>query len=191
MTVLKKNNLFDKRLRYFVLFLQNLKLKKNKNLFNRNFITNYYYYNYFLKNLKNNKKLFLYRSLFLLNNTKSVINPIFFFKKQIFNLNTQYINFLFNNSLENLVLNKKYLNNFYKTPFIFCSFGTSSLIISKKELKIDLNIEENKNIFNLKNFENNFDRNNFDFFLNNLIFFTNLIELYKVIILINLFKLNN
>jgi hypothetical protein len=186
--MIKKRNLFDNYNRYFFLFLRNLKLKKNKNLFNRNLIKNYYFYNFLLKSLKKKKFIFLIRSLFYLNNTKFLINPIFNFKKQLFNLNLTYNNML--NTLE--------LKSFFFSKKKFSSkiniFGLNYYLINNKINKNTFNMlndEQYKDILKLKFLNINNSENSVNYYVNYNILIFNLLEIYKILILINFLQNSN
>lgn len=189
MTVIKKNNLFDRRSRYFYLFLQNLKLKKNKNLFNRNLVKNYYFYNFFIKSLKKNKINFLLRSLFLLKNNKILINPLFLFKRKVFNIEYQYNDFLKKNELKSLFFSKKFKNNFnsnlYKNNFGLNYFLIQNKNISNKFIDF-LNSDECKDLIKLKFYKN--DVISYYNIYNYNVFIFNLLEIYKFLILLNFLK---
>ena len=133
--------------------LQNLKIKKNKNLFNRNLIKNYFIYNFFIKSLKKNKINFLLRSFYLLNNNKILINPIFLLKKKLFNTQHQYNEFLNKNNLKSLFFIKRFLFknncNLFKD-----SFGLNYFLIQNNKVTDtflnSLNSEECKDIIKIK-----------------------------------------
>jgi len=191
MIVIKKNNLFGRRSRYFYLFLQNLKLKKNKNLFNRNLIKNYYIYNFFVKSLKKNKTNFLLRSLFLLNNNKILINPLFLFKKKLFNTQKQYNEFLNKNELKSLFFSKKF-NNVLHSNFFKNNFGLNHFLIQNKNITNNfiesLNSDECKDIIKLKFYRTDmivcYNLYNYNLFI------FNLLEIYKVLTILNYIKSN-
>jgi hypothetical protein len=192
MTVIKKNNLFGRRNRYFHLFLQNLKLKKNKNLFNRNLIRNYFYYNFFIKSLKKNKTNFLLRSLFFVNNNKILINPLFLFKKKLFNTEHQYNEFLKKNELRGLFFSKKF-NNTLLNNYNRDNFGLNYFLIQNKDITNkfieSLNSDECKDIIKLKFYKN--DIISYYNLYNYNIFMFNLLEIYNFIIILNLLKTIN
>lgn len=191
MIVIKKNNLFGRRNRYFYLFLQNLKLKKNKNLFNRNLIKNYYIYNFFIKSLKKNKINFLLRSLFLLNNNKILINPLFLFKRKLFNTENYYNEFLKKNELKSLFFGKKF-NSDQHLNFFKNNFGLNHFLIQNKNITNNfiesLNSDECKDIVKLKFYKT--DIITFYNLYNYNIFIFNLLEIYKVVTILNILKFN-
>lgn len=190
MTIIKKNNLFDRRSRYFYLFLQNLKLKKNKNLFNRNLIKNYYFYNFFIKSLKKNKINFLSRSLFSLKNNKFLINPLFLFKKKVFNTEYLYNEFLKKNELKNLFFSNKYKKNFRSDKYKN-NFGLNYFLILNKNISnkfIDsLNSDDCKDLVKLKFHEDNNIMVYYNIYNYNIYIF-NLLEIYNFLILLNFLK---
>jgi hypothetical protein len=191
MTTIKKNSLFGRRSRYFHLFLQNLKLKKNKNLFNRNLIKNYYIYNFFIKSLKKNKINFLLRSLFLLNSNKILINPLFLFKRKLFNTQHQYNEFLIKNNLKSIFFKKKVDGGLY-SKFFKNNFGLNHFLIQNKNITDDfinsLNSDDCKDILKLKFYKN--DMVEYYNLYNYNIFVFNILEMYKIIILLNALKIN-
>src|SRR5688572_12595857 len=110
MITIKKNILYDRRLRYIYLFLQNLKLKKNKFLFNRNLIKNYNFYNCFLNIFKNKKFFFLLSSYFFIKLNKFIVNPFCILKKKLFNFEFNFNDLLFKQNLIFFFLKNKYKN---------------------------------------------------------------------------------
>jgi len=180
----KINNLtFKKRF-----FQESSKLMKYKRFYNLNLINNHNFYNnfyFFLKNLEKNLIIF-----YLLKNNviKNNIVPSFLFNKQIFFDFNNFIKFSKKNKLKFLYLNNKdfkYLSNFnlYGNNFLLVSnnFNSKEIINLKNEYNIDI---FNKNNFNLKN-----DFFIISYFLNFNLFINNIVEFYKIIILLNLIKI--
>jgi hypothetical protein len=179
----KVNNLtFKKRF-----FQESSKLMKYKRFYNLNLISNHNFYNnfyFFLKNLEKNLIMF-----YLLKNNVSKHNivPNFLFNKQIFFDFKNFIKFSRKNKIKFLYVNNTNLKN-------FDLYGNNFLLISNN---IDLKeINNLKNEFNIDIFyKNNFNfflKNDFfiiSYFLNFNLFINNVIEFYKIIILLNLIKL--
>jgi hypothetical protein len=132
------------------------------------------------------------RSLFFLNNNKILINPQFLFKKKVFNIEYRYNEFLKKNELKNLLFSKKFKNNFFLGNYKN-NFGLNYFIIHNKNISnnfIDLlNSDECKDLIKLKFYNNDimlyygiYDYN---------IFMFNLLEIYKMMVLLNFLKLVN
>lgn len=189
------NNLFDKQNNLTFkkrFFSESSKLMKYKRFYNLNLISNHNFYNnfyFFLKNLEKNLIIFL-----LLKNSfvKSNIIPNFLFKKQIFFDFKNFIKFSKKNKIKFLYINNNSLKNFN-----YDLYGNNFLLISKNNI-------DNKEINNLKNDFNIdiFYKNNFNFsltndysiisyFLNFNLFMSNILEFYKILILLNLNNINN
>ena len=179
----KINNLsFKKRF-----FLENSKLMVYRRFYNLNLISNHNFFNnfyFFLKCLEKNLIIFN----FLKNNfNKLNIIPNFLFKKQIFFDFKNFVKFSKKNNLKFLYINNENLKN-----FSYNFYGNNFMLISKNSI-------ENKDITNLKNdfnielfFKNNYNLNYLnDFFLisyffNFNLFLFNVVEFYKILILLNL-----
>jgi len=168
-------------------FLESSKLIRYKRFYNLNLISNHNFYNnfyFFLKNLEKNLVIF-----FLLKNSfnKTNIIPNFLFTKQIFFDYKNFFKFSKKNKIKFLYVNNKNLKN-YNYEF----YGTNFLLISKNNI-------DNKEFINFKN-EHNIDvfyKNNYNFlikddyfiisyFLNFNLFVLNILEFYKILILLNL-----
>lgn len=184
----KQNNLiFKKRF-----FSESSKLMKYKRFYNLNLISNHNFYNnfyFFLKNLEKNLIIFY----FLKNNfVKSNIIPNFLFKKQIFFDFKNFVKFSKKNKIKSLYINNNFLKNFN-----YNLYGNNFLlilndVIDNKEinnLKNDFNIDIfYKNNFN---FSSNNDYSVISYFLNFNLFMSNILELYKILILLNLNNITN
>jgi len=156
-----------------------------KRFYNINFFNNYTFFNnffYFLKNLEKNLLIFY----FLKNNfIKYNITPNFMFNKKIFYDYFNFIKFTKKNNLKFLNIKN---SNFYNLNYNF--YGNNLLLFSNKNIE-DKDLILIKNDYNLDLFfKNNFDflENKFDitYFLNFNLFFLNIIEIYKILILLNL-----
>ena len=179
----KVNNLtFKKRF-----FQESSKLMKYKRFYNLNLISNHNFYNnfyFFLKNLEKNLIIFY----FLKNNiNKFNIVPNFLFNKQIFFDYKNFNKFLKKNKIKFLYLNNKNLSNFdlYGNNFLLVSNNLDMKEINN--LKNEFNIE----IFNKNNY-NFYKKNDFltiSYFLNFNLFLSNVVEFYKIIILLNLINI--
>jgi hypothetical protein len=190
--------LFDRRHRYFILFLQNLKLKKSKNLFNRNLIKNYFFLKFLLNFFKKRKSSFLLKSFFFINRKSLYVNPVFTLNKQLFNFKSEYNDFIIKSECESFFLNKKYLSKF-KNPTQYYNFtklwGLNYFIIPEKNhfFLLDEFFKNNDNkILNKKFFKFfNYSSVDFNYFINYNIFFINLLEFYKILILLTFVKIIN
>jgi len=193
MKTVKKNNLFGKRTRYFQLFLHNLRLRKDKNLLNRNFIKNYFFYKFFLKTFKKNKNIFLSRSLFLMNNNKVLINPVFSFKKKLFNSNSKYNDFLVKSKYESLFLTKYLLKKLNLKSYFGLNYYLTSNDIFNNSLINITNNDEYKDIVKLKFIFNNLtvykSPDYINIFFNYNLYTVNLVEIYKILIILNILKI--
>jgi len=175
----KVNNLtFKKRF-----FQESSKLMKYKRFYNLNLISNHNFYNnfyFFLKNLEKNLIIF-----YLLRNNLNKFNivPNFLFNKQIFFDYKNFTKFSKKNKINFLYLNNKSLKNLnlYGNNFLLISNNLDLKEVNN--LKNDFNIE----IFNKNNY-NFIKKNDFlviSYFLNFNLFLSNIVELYKIIILLN------
>jgi hypothetical protein len=191
--IIKKSNLFDRRRRYTQFFLNNLKLRRDRNLLSRNFIKNYFFYKFFLKTFKKNKTTFLIRSLFLIKNKKFLISPDFSFKKNFFNTSSTYNDFLKKANFNSLFLTKNYSSNLDSNQ----NFGLNYYLIENKSVNnTNLNIfnnDEFKDVikikFALQNSMNFVSNDYLNIFFNYNLHTVNIIELYKIIILLNFYNL--
>jgi len=175
----KVNNLtFKKRF-----FQESSKLMKYKRFYNLNLISNHNFYNnfyFFLKNLEKNLIIF-----YLLRNNLNKFNivPNFLFNKQIFFDYKNFTKFSKKNKINFLYLNNKSLKNLnlYGNNFLLISNNLDLKEVNN--LKNDFNIE----IFNKNNY-NFIKKNDFlviSYFLNFNLFLSNIVELYKIITLLN------
>lgn len=179
----KFNNLsFKKR------FLQeSLKLMKYKRFYNLNLISNHNFYNnfyFFLKSLEKNLIIFYF---FKNNVCKHNIVPNFLFNKQIFSDFKNFNKFSKKNKIKFLYLNNKNLKNFklYGNNFFLLSNNIDSKEINnlKNEFNIDLFYKNNFNFYN------KYDFFIISYFLNFNMFINNIVELYKILILLNLINI--
>lgn len=188
-------NLFDKQTKLTFkkrFFSETSKLMKYRRFYNLNLISNHSFYNnfyFFLKNLEKNLVIFY----FLKNNFfKSNIIPNFLFNKQIFFDFKNFIKFSKKNNIKSLYVNNNILKNFN-----YNLYGNNFLLISKNNIDIK-EINNLKNDFNIELFyKNNFNfisNNDFSvisYFLNFNLFMTNVLEFYKILILLNLNNIKN
>jgi hypothetical protein len=142
--MIKRNNLFGNHERHFYLFLQNLRSKKDKNLFNSNLIQNYYLHNFILNIFKTKKHFYLLSSLFFLKKNFFFINPVFNFNKQLFNNGLKCNDFLLNYQAGAFYIKKKNFN------FLYDGFGLNYCLFSKNDVLKLLGDDESKIFINLK-----------------------------------------
>jgi len=187
---LTMNNLFGK-INYLTFkkrfFQENSKLMKYKRFYNLNLISNHNFYNnfyFYLKNLEKNLIIFY----FLKNNiNKYNIIPNFLFNKQIFFDNKNFIKFTKKNKIKFLYLNNKILKNFnlYGNNFLLISdnIDLKEINILKNDYNIDIIYKNNYSFVKDVNFLT------ISYFLNFNLFLNNIVEFYKIIILLNLFNI--
>lgn len=198
-TKIKMSNLFDSY-NYFFLkrrFLSEAsKLMKFRSFYNLNLISNYNFYNnffFFLKNLEKNLIFFF----FLKNNhIKYNIVPNFLFKKQIFFDYKNFLKFSKKNKINFLFINNSSFNHLNSS---YNLYGNNFLILNKKLLN-QKDFNDYKNDFNLEIFlKNNFfisGNNNLNdpiisYYLNFNLYVLNILEIYKIIIILNLNNILN
>lgn len=193
-TKTKMNNLYGN---YNYVFLKKRflseasKLMKYKSFYNLNLISNHNFYNnffFFLKNLEKNLILFL----FLKNNLlKQNIIPNFLFNKQIFFDYKNFLKFSKKNKIKFLFVKNSDLRNLsYSNNNLY---GNNFLLLNKKNLN-NKDIVDYKNDYNLDIFlkNNNFfnpyimNLSNISYFLNFNLFVSNISDIYKILILLNI-----
>ncbi len=193
-TKIKMNNLYGN---YNYVFLKKRflseasKLMKYKSFYNLNLISNHNFYNnffFFLKNLEKNLILFL----FLKNNLlKQNIIPNFLFNKQIFFDYKNFLKFSKKNKIKFLFVKNSDLRNLsYSNNNLY---GNNFLLLNKKNLN-NKDIVDYKNDYNLDIFlkNNNFfnphimNLSNISYFLNFNLFVSNISDIYKILILLNI-----
>jgi len=164
-------------------FQESSKLMKYKRFYNLNLISNHNFYNnfyFFLKNLEKNLIIFY----FLKNNiNKYNIIPNFLFNKQIFFDFKNFVKFTKKNNIKFLYLNNKISNNFslYGNNFLLIcnNIDLKEINILKNDSNIDIIYKNNYN------FSNNNEVLTISYFLNFNLFLNNIVEFYKIIILLN------
>jgi hypothetical protein len=169
------------------------KLMKYKSFYNLNLISNHNFYNnfyFFLKNLE--KNLIFY--FFLKNNLlKQNIVPNFLFNKQIFFDFKNFLKFSKKNKIKFLFIKNNDFNNFNYSNKLY---GNNFLLINKNYLSnkdlIDYKNDYNLDIFFKNNYNfssyNIIDLSTITYFLNFNLFMSNIVEIYKILIIL---KLNN
>jgi hypothetical protein len=181
-----------KKLKFFFgLRLIISRLKKNETLNKKNLFLNFYFYNFLIKHYKN-KNFFIFQNNFLNNYKKK------FFIKLLFNLRDQYLHervnfskFLNLNTNSSILINKKVnFNNYYMLDNFFFKnlFGINYLIINKNNF-LDLlskNDEFSNNIVYTDINDNVYNCNDFMFYFNHNIYIFNMIEIYKILIFLQL-----
>lgn len=193
-TKIKMNNLygnynyifFKKRFRY-----ETSKLMKYKSFYNLNLLGNHNFYNnffFFLKYLEKNLIFFFYlKNSFIKQN----IVPNFLFNKQIFFNFKNFLKFSKKNKIKFLFIKN---NDFNKLNYKNDLYGNNFLLISNKYLS-NKDLADYKNDYNLdiffKNNYNFLDPNVIDsqvisYFFNFNLFFVNIIEIYKILVILNL-----
>ena len=199
---IKKKSTYDKlhkKLNFFFgLRLIVSRLKKNETLNKKNLFLNFYFYNFLIKNYKN-KNFFIFQNNFLNNYNKK------FFIKLLFNLRDQYLHervnfnkFLNLNTNSSILINKKVnFSNYYNLNKFFFKdlFGINYLIINKNNF-LDLipkNDEFNNNIVYANINDCELNCNDFIFYFNQSVYIFNMVEIYKILIFLQLnviFKTN-
>lgn len=192
----KTNNLYGN---YNYIFLKKRflyeasKLMKYRTFYNLNLVSNHNFYNnlfFFLKNLEKNLILFF----FLKNNLiKQTIVPNFLFNKQIFFDFKNFLKFSKKNKIKFLFIKKNDLkndlNNLYGNNFVLFNnklLNNKDVIDYKNEYNIEIFFKNNNqfSIFDINNLLN------ISYFLNFNLFLSNIVEIYKILIILNLNIIN-
>jgi len=170
----KRNLILKNSLNY--IFFKKLKYLHKKNLF-----LNFFFFNNFISLYKNNNIKIYLNSFFYNNLNLYYIYNVSFFKKQfLFNLNFLKT-FFKNKNLKFLFLKKTIKNNFFINNCLF-------LNVSEKIINLNSNQEflENFILFNPTFINYTF---NYIYFINFNFLVFNLMEFYKVFILLHLNKI--
>lgn len=167
------------------------KLMKYKSFYNLNLISNHSFYNNFFFILKNLEKNLIF-FFFLKNNLlKQNIVPNFLFSKQIFFDFKNFLKFSRKNKIKFLFVNKQDANNF---GYLDNLYGNNFLLLNKKTFNnkdwVDYKNEYNLDIFlknNVNDLKNNVnDLSDISYFLNFNLFISNIVDIYKILIILNL-----
>lgn len=181
---LRKKNLKER-----FLFLRKLFLRRNKYLIKKNLFFNYFFFKKFLNTYKLNKQLYLYKLFFKTKLPLKFFFPEHSIKKNVFNDKHRLNKLLKNNSLNLNYLPNKYTNVYGLNYFI----TENNLNFNKNEIFVKSLLEDdNTNLLHFKknlNYVNN-NNNNLNFFFNYNVYNSNLIEIYKIIVILTIFNLN-
>lgn len=167
---------------------------------------NYKFYRFFLKKLKLKLQNYLYKH-YLKKNNCIILHPSFDLKSKYFNYNTLFNDILYTHNMKGFFLQQKILKNFEKLNGKL--FGNSSLLYgynfylySANSTSVDavLKLSEDKDYFNVINVKSLvfyhthfntyvYDEIIFNFYFNLVLL--NLVEIYKIYILLYLNKACN
>lgn len=179
----KKKSFFLKRR----LFLRKLFLRKTRFLIKKNLVLNLFFLKKLLNNFKYKKQL-LSENIFIKTNVnKQRIFPEFNIKKNIFQNKVKFKN-LIKKELNCVYLNNNLFKNVYGLNYyIVMDKNSENYFLNFKKILLD---EENFNLVQLKEiYIEKFDsslKNEFNFCFNYNLYNLNLIEIYKILIILNL-----
>jgi hypothetical protein len=179
-----------------ILFLRKLYSRRVKTSFKRNLIVNYFIYKNFFYKFNKNKLIFLYRHFVQLQKCKFSFNPSFMFNKQFFAKHADFNGFLINNNIEGFFFHKR-LANMYNYLFLKKPYYNDYLFgynyysyVNYDVINKYLSLNNTDDLFKVKLLnEINIFTNDFNFFVNYNIFILNVLEIYKILILLNLYNL--
>jgi hypothetical protein len=193
MLIKKKESKFDEYNTKEQLYKTSLRKNKHSYLTSE---LNYHFYLSFFKILKNKNKNIIYNTY--INNNKHVMSilPSYFFKSQFFSNKSLFDDVLFNNRLRGFIVNKLFFKNKYNSNFKFYKkhfVGYNFYILKSNFTKYSsiykiLDDKEYNSVGKVKFFISNISEKKVSF---SLFFFFNIfmlktLEIYKIIIILNI-----
>ena len=164
-------------------------MKRVKHLIKKNLHANYYFYRSMLTIFNLKKKNYLNSIYFRTKILKVPFYPEYSIYKNVFNKKNKALDIIKKNNLNHFFLNNDYNSNNFGLSYYFI-FDSNNL----KKLNIQLNEDDNKGLIQFKTFVDNMSEKSHFFevncFFNFNINFLCSLEIYKIIILLYLHKLN-
>lgn len=171
-----RNRKFEYNRRIY--FLRKLSLKKHKILLRKNLVPNYMFMNFLLDNFEKVKKNYLNKN-FINNNNNKISNllPDYLFRKKITNAHLRFL------KLKKFFKFKSYfITNNLKNGFNVCILNLKD----KNSFYNELLNEENTYLISYRYHEIEEYKYNFNFYFNFCIFLNINLEIYKILIYLNL-----
>jgi hypothetical protein len=147
-----------------------------------------------LNSFKLHNKLYLYRHFLQIKKTNFFLNPIYKFSKQFFVKKTFFEDFLQENTFKGFFVTKSIINSQKLTKIVNLNnynslYGYNYYIYNTELtnfLSSNINVEKNEDLLKVKwKFEFS-NHHLFNYYINYNIYILNVVELYKIMILINL-----
>lgn len=178
----------SKKVRGKILFLRKLFLRRDKYLTKKNLFVNYIFYKNFLNSYKFKKQNYFFNLNWKIKINNHTILPEFSITKNIFNKKIKFKDLEKKHKVSSFFLANKYVPN---------SFGLNYYIAELKQkgnitnLFKDLEDDNYHNLIHFKKNTNNlqFELNdliNFNFFFNYNLYNLHVLEIYKIIVILNL-----
>jgi len=182
------DNIYLNKLIAYLSIINSLNYKWYKSSKRRFLIPNFYFTKFFYNFLKVFFLKNTFRKKIQISKTINFLNPVGFFSKKMFFNDFLIKNFLETNNIYYFFLKKSNLMFFRKSNYFFKSNYflknvNSSLFINNKIALNNINVEDTFLFDKKLNFFENFEKNNLDLFFYFNLFNSNLIEIYKIIIL--------